>query len=194
MRLHEFLQLVAGEPPVAVEREVSIAAPELVEEVQRRHGISLTEFLNDPRRAREARTLSYGHVLGAGLPTVAIESWRRRWPRHPLPVDLVELLTRVNGIHLWADLATGRAYEGLAPLDEWELARTKMWGPDADASMLDDRYLALSYHTDGAAFAVLDVAARKYFLMDACGADDTCPIGDTTGDLLAWLWEGRLAP
>jgi hypothetical protein len=29
----------------------------------------------------------------------------------------------VNGIHLWADLDTGRAYEGLAPLEEWELLR-----------------------------------------------------------------------
>jgi hypothetical protein len=29
-------------------------------------------------------------------------------PRHMLPTDLSALLLRVNGIHLWADLDTGR--------------------------------------------------------------------------------------
>lgn len=115
-------------------------------------------------------------------------------PKQPLRADLVDLLTRVNGIHLWADLETGRSYQGLAPLDEWELARTKMWEPRADASSLEDRCLALSYHADGAAFLVLDVEHRRYFLMDACGAEESCLIGDCVGHLLDWLWKSRLPP
>ncbi len=34
-----------------------------------------------------------------------------------------------HGIHLLADLDEGRSDEGLAPLAEWLLARTVMWGP-----------------------------------------------------------------
>lgn len=61
-----------------------------------------------------------------------------RWPRHPLPQDLVELVMRANGIHLWADLDDGRAYEGLAPIEEWDLARVKMWGSGAHEASFDD--------------------------------------------------------
>ena len=123
-------------------------------------------------------------MLGPGLSREAINDWKRRWPHHPLPPDLVEMLQRVNGIHLWADLDTGRSYEGIAPLEEWELARTKMWGPGADATSLADRYLALSYHADCSAFAVLNVETARYFVLDSCGADESCPIGSCVGDLL----------
>jgi hypothetical protein len=111
-----------------------------------------------------------------------------------LPDDLVALLGRANGIHLWADLDTGRVYEGLAPLAEWRVARQRMWGDDVDPALLPDRYLALSYHSDGAAFVVLDVESGRYFLMDACGADESSPIGRNVGDLLDWLWAHRIEP
>ena len=62
----------------------------------------------------------------------------RDWPRHPLPGDLQELLQHADGLHLWADLDTGRSYQGLAPIAEWELARTRMWGSDADPDSLGD--------------------------------------------------------
>lgn len=110
----------------------------------------------------------------------------------PLREDLAALLLRANGIHLWAELETGRSYEGLAPLEEWILARVTIWGQDAEPELLPDRYLALSYHLDGAAFVVLDVESASYFLMDACGADTSCPIGADVGDLLAYLWSHRL--
>lgn len=99
---------------------------------------------------------------------------------------------RANGIHLWADLESGRAYEGLAPLAEWRVARQKLWGEHADAAQLADRYLALSYHSDGAAFIVLDVESGRYFLMDASAADESSPIGRSGAELLNWLWDHRI--
>jgi hypothetical protein len=150
--------------------------------------------MSDPRQTTERRVMREGHVLGTGASPEAIAAWRPRWPRRALPADLVELLLRVNGIHLWADLETGRAYEGLAPFEEWELARVKMWGPHAAPSLLGDQYIALSYHADGAAFLVLNVDTGDYFLMDSCGADESCGIGRSARDLLDWLWSHRLSP
>jgi hypothetical protein len=102
------------------------------------------------------------------------------------------LLLRVDGIHLWADLDTGRSYEGLAPLAEWDLARKKMWGSSADPEMLSDQYLAITYDADNAAFVVLDVDGGRYYLMDSCGADESCPMGTSADDLLEYLWSTRI--
>jgi hypothetical protein len=112
----------------------------------------------------------------------------------PLPADLKELVARVNGIHLWADLATGGSYSGIAPVEEWDLARVKMFGADASPQLLHDRYVAISYHSDAAAFIVLDVDSRRYFLMDSCGPDESCPIGASTNELLDWVWGHRVDP
>lgn len=154
--------------------------------------MTLEEFLAKVRPERPA--YGHGHVLGSGASLEALASWKTRWPHHPLPSDLMTLVSHVNGIHLWADLETGHAYQGLAPLEEWDLARVKMWGPDADPKDLDDGYLALSYHTDGAAFVVLNVDSGEYFLMDSCGVDESAPIGRSASELLDWLWENRLPP
>lgn len=121
-----------------------------------------------------------------------MREWQRKWPRHVLPADLAALLLRVDGIHLWADLDTGRSYEGLAPLAEWELARTTMYGPDARVDSLSERYLALTYHADGSAFVVLDVETGGYFLMDPAGPDTSCPVGRSAGELLDHLWSHRI--
>jgi hypothetical protein len=67
-----------------------------------------------------------------------------------------------------------------------------MWGSDADTTLLSDRYLAVSYHSDGTAFIVLNVDSGKYFLMDSCGADESCVIGASAAELLDWLWAHRL--
>ena len=99
------------------------------------------------------------------------------------------LVEHTNGIHLWANLETGRSYEGLAPIEEWDLAREKMPG-----SLLDVRYVALTYHQDGASFVVVDLVSGKYYLMDVAGPDTSTPIGGTTADLLDWLWKSRIAP
>ncbi len=63
-----------------------------------------------------------------------------------------------------------------------------MWGPKASSADLADRYLALSYHTDASALAVLNTETGRYFMMDACGADEKCPMGISVGDLLDWVW------
>jgi hypothetical protein len=104
------------------------------------------------------------------------------------------LVERVNGIHLWANPETGRSYFGLAPVEEWQLARIKMYGNASDRSLLDDRYVAISYHQDGASFVVLDANSGKYFLMDAAGPDATVPIAGNAQELLDWLWDRRMSP
>jgi len=101
-------------------------------------------------------------------------------------------LLRVNGIHLWADLDTGRSYEGLAPLEEWDLARRTLWGSDDHSDWLGDEYVAMSYHMDSGAFLVLKVTTGEYFLMDSAGANETCGIGADVGALLDWLWDHRI--
>lgn len=69
-----------------------------------------------------------------------------------------------------------------------------MYGENADRDLLDDRYVALSYHQDGAAFVVLDVESGKYFLMDTAGPDTTSPIANDARELLDWLWRSRIEP
>lgn len=192
MNLEELLARVSTEPHRVEEREVDVPAPESIRYLEKGGAMLLTDFLSDPRKTRARRTFRRGHVLGPPLTADTLVEWQRRWPRHVLPPDLPSLLLRVDGIHLWADLDTGRAYEGLAPLAEWDLARVKMWGPSADPDLLPERYLALTYHTDGAAFVVLDVEGGGYYLMDSCGADVSCPVGRNANDLLDYLWSHRL--
>jgi hypothetical protein len=192
MTFDELLQRIATEPDRSEEREVRVPTAELASEIRARPAIRLDELIADPRHTTERRTLRTGHRLGPPLSPEELAQWQATWPHHRLPDDLVALLGRANGIHLWADLADGRAYKGLAPLSEWRLARHKMWGDDADPTWLPDNYLALSYHTDGASFVVLDVESGSYFEMDSCGADEKSPIGHSVGELLDWLWQSRI--
>jgi hypothetical protein len=194
MNVDEFLRSVASEPPYTRERDVIVPHADLLREVKERGSMSLTDFQNDPRHRRERRTFRYGHLLGAPLSADEIRAWQRRWPRHILPGDLTALLMRVDGIHLWANLDTTRAYTGLAPLAEWELARTKMYGPTAAADLVAENYLALSYHADGADFVVLDVERGSYYLMGECGADESCRVGQSVEDLLDYWWSHRIRP
>jgi hypothetical protein len=160
----ELVNHALGEPPRVEEREVSVARKELVDEAVRRGGMPLVDYISDPRRISERRTFRKAHRFGPPTSVEQIEQWKHQWPKHRLPSDLEALLLRANGIHLWADMATGRSYEGLAPLEEWELARTKMWGPNASPEHLADEYLAISYHTDCSAFVVLKVYDWRIFL------------------------------
>jgi hypothetical protein len=192
MTFDELLERIATEPNRTSEQDVRVPAAELMREVRAAGGMRLDALLADPRQTTERRTFRRGHLLGPPVSSEELEQWRAAWPRHRLPDDLVALLGRANGIHLWADLDEGRAYQGLAPLAEWRFARQKMWGDDADPTLLPDRYLALSYHTDGGAFVVLDADSGRYFLMDACGADESCCLGESVDELLGWLWEHRI--
>jgi hypothetical protein len=194
MTFDELLAWIATEPSRTFERDVRVPTAELMKELRAAGGMRVDVMLADPRHTTERRTFRMGHLLGAPVSAEQLAQWQAAWPSHQLPDDLVALLRRANGIHRWADLDTGRAYEGLAPLADWRVARQRMWGDDVDRALLADRYLALSYHSDGATFVVLDVESGRYFLMDACGADESSPIGRNVGDLLDWLWAHRIEP
>jgi hypothetical protein len=192
MTFHELVALVAGERSRVVEVAGSRPKAELGGEVRKRAAIPLTDFMNDSRREPAVHRYHIGHVLGAPASPESIKSWHQRWHGYTFPSDLTALLARCNGIHLNADLKTGRAYHGLAPIEEWRPARFVMYGDGAEPSLLDDRYLALTYHQDGAAFVVLDSTSGSYYLMDAAGPDTSCPIGTRVVELLEWLWTHRL--
>ena len=193
MSLDDLIKNVVAEPPRTVMVETKVLAPGRREEANRRGGMVLSELLAGATRG-EPRAVRYGHILGPPASPAALNAWSERLPHHTLPADLRALVVRVNGIHLWADLVEGRSYEGLAPLEEWELARVKMYGQTADPRLLADRYLAISYHTDAAAYIVLNIDSGRYFLMDSCGPDEKCPIGATVDDLLDWVWRHRMDP
>ena len=152
----------------------------------------VTEVYRGPWQIHEHGGKRVGHRLGAALSEGELDAFKRRFPGRELPADLLALLGRWNGIHLWADVDSGRAYEGLAPLQEWDLARRAMWGQDGAPESLADRYLALSYQADNSSFVVLDTESGRYFLMDSSGADESCPVGATANDVLEWLWDNRI--
>lgn len=175
-------------------RTVRTNGPEMLAKLAKPGGIRLTDFLAAPGHRMEQRERRYRHILGSPASPGAIESWQDQHPSHPLPADLRALVARINGIHLWADPETGRSYTGFAPIEEWELARIKMYGPTADPSTLDDQYVALSYDENGSAFVVLDIASGTYFLMDTAGPDTSTPIASNADELLDWLWRCRITP
>jgi hypothetical protein len=154
--------------------------------------MTLDELLE--RVASERRTGRYAHVLGSPASRARIDDWKAAHPSHPLPRDLEALVARVDGIHLWADRKTGRSYEGLAPIEEWDIARAKMYGEGVDPTIVDDRFIAITYHQDFAAFVVLDTKSGTYFLMDTAGPDESSPIANSVETLLDWLWSHRIEP
>ncbi|MFT3768647.1 MAG: hypothetical protein QM820_24640 [Minicystis sp.] len=147
-----------------------------------------------PDDSGQRRVIRLGHILGPPASAATLSTWLERWPRHPLPTDLKTLVARLNGIHLWAYLDTGRSPQGIAPLEEWNLARVKMYGEGSSHPLLTDQYLAISYDENGASFVVLDVDSGVYYLMDSAGPDTTSPLGSTVDDLLDWVWTHRIGP
>ncbi len=192
MQLDELRRRIAQEPERHVEYPAYRSCAAL--EVKRPGGVPVSELPASGEPTGDTRTVTYRHILGDPASAEVIRAWQEKWPSHPLPPDLRQLVEQANGIHLWADVETGRAYAGLAPIDEWQPARIVMYGRSSDPELLSERYLALSYHADGAALVVLDVDTGTYFLMDSCGADDTCPLGANVSELLDWLWSERLPP
>lgn len=189
MQIAEFVSLVSGEPGRVASRNVRLASTQTLAAASRPGGMTLKDLMDAAPAKAERKLLRYGHVLGPPASPQTIEAWCRDRPSYPLPPDLRTLVEHTNGIHLWANLETGRSYEGLAPIDEWDLARAKMPG-----SLLDERYVALTYHQDSASFVVVDLVSGKYYLMDVAGPDTSTPIGGTAADLLDWLWKSRIEP
>jgi len=194
MQIDELISRAASEGERTVARKVATIPQELLVTARAPGGMPLTAFLSAQRGPGTRRGTKYRHIFGAPAGDDAIGAWRSGRPGQPLPMDLEALVRRVNGIHLWADEETGRSYVGLAPIEEWETARVKMFGANADRGLLDDRFVALSYDEDGAAFVVLDVESGVYYLMDAAGPDTSAPIANTVEELLDWLWRTRIEP
>jgi hypothetical protein len=194
MEIEEFFHHVASEPERTFIRTVVSNGPELLAKLAKSGGVRLTDLLSAPGRQTERREFRYRHIVGPPASPGAIEVWQGKHPSHPLPADLLGLVARMNGIHLWAEPRTGRSFTGLAPIEEWDLARIKMYGPTARPDILDDRYVALSYDDGGAAFIVLDVDSGGYFLMDTAGPDTSTPIASTAAELLDWIWLHRMTP
>jgi hypothetical protein len=196
MTLDELLAAVAAEPGQVITRNVLVPPPELLAQMSqsRGKGMLLADFIAACPQPGERRTLAYRHIIEPGCSEATVSAWETRHPQWPLPADLRELLLRADGVHLWANAETGRAHLGLAPLADWQGARTAMYGASADSVLLDDRYLAISYHQDGGVYVVLDVLDQAYFLMDPAGPDRGSMIARCVPELLAWLWRTRIAP
>lgn len=194
MNISEFLRLASAEEERTVTRVVRAPSPELLATAGRPGGMLLTEFLAKSKADTQRKATKYRHVLGKGVSSETLAVRERELGVREFPADLRALLTRVNGIHLWARSDSGRAQTGISPIEEWELARVKMYGPTAPKDVLDDRYIALSYDQDGAAYVVFDAMSGTYFLMDTAGPDTGTPVGRNVAELLDWIWTNRIVP
>ncbi len=186
MQIDELIRIAATEPNREVTIDVHVRSPATLAAIQKT-GIPLLELSKLPAQI-ERKTFRFGHILGPPALPSTLEDLVRRTPLS-FPSDLMSLVARVNGIHLWAELDRGRSYTGLAPIEEWDVGGVVLF---SDA--LDDRHVALTYHDDGAAAIVLELTTGIYYLMDAAAPDHSCPIGKSSGDLLDYLWSHRIPP
>jgi hypothetical protein len=197
VKIADFFSLIATEPERVIVAEVSTPPPEVLERIrQPQQGgafTTLADLKAMPGWKAENRTLRYRHILGEPAADAAIDAWIRQHDLPGLPDDLRDLLKHANGIHLWAN-GDGVSYVNVAPIGEWDFARRKMYGPDAAPGMVDDRFIAISRHPDGAAYVVLDTISGTYFLMDVAGPDTSTPLANNVSGLLDWLWKRRSIP
>jgi len=140
-----------------------------------------------PDQHRELQTFRYAHVLGPGASDGVIEAWQAAHPEHPLPLDLREFLTRVDGVHLWADVASSRAYFGILSLKDWQDARHVDWVKMFDSAPVGR--LVISYHDNGDNFLVLDTKRPDYLWYDLEDFDNPKSVGQTVAQLLDFWWE-----
>ena len=192
MMLDEFLALVASEGEFSEERMVKVRGSALEAELTGRRAMPLLEYLAHPDLHPERRTLRWGHLLGPGADVSRISAWLEGDPRRQLPTDLLGLLGRVDGIHLWADLEEGRAYSGIAPLEEWIEAGASEWRalcPEQHA-----RSLVISYHANSDEFVLLEADRSVYRLFNP---ENFGELGDVVAtsvpELLDWLWARHFA-
>jgi hypothetical protein len=133
------------------------------------------------------------HKTFPPLDSEELKKWNSRFSRSSLPEDFLDLLKRTNGIHFWVSEGSPQGYFRLLPLREIDNARQVMWGGslnDSDAGAIPNtNWLAISGHQDGACYIVLDPDMSRYYLMDSCGADLTCPVGNNVQELLDYVWE-----
>jgi hypothetical protein len=182
----ELIDLVSRQPEVAVDRVVRVHGPNLDAVIQTGKPLLVSELLSHPDQHSETRHFRYGHILGRGCPDAAIAEWQQR-RGGCLSADVVDLLRRIDGIHLWADLDEGRSYFGILPLVGWCNAH------QCESALLfenqpPDTFL-MSYHDNGDYFLLLDVAKNEFKWFDPQSPDDSRIIGTSVSALLDWWWE-----
>lgn len=186
MEIDQLLQRVASQPELRETRSVQVWGPTLRAAFESGELRMINEIHAHPDQTTEEKTFRYGHLCGAPVSPSQLADWQARFPEHPLPTDVADLLLRLNGLHLWADLEFGRAYFGLAPLDEWHDS-TSNDGPllfeEAQPGML-----VISYHQNGDYYLVLDTAKSTYHWFDHEDIDHPQTVASSVSELLDWLW------
>jgi hypothetical protein len=194
MHVEEFLELVRADAPITQTTMVTANTQEILARIQARtgpDGILLTGLMAEPGKIQEPRELTYAHLLGAPASLETIDAWKQDHPSVRLPDDLVALIQTMNGIHLWADVARGRSYLGMAPLEEWTFARNLTHGLIDDE---DDRCLVLTYHSDGAHWIALDSVDQTYVDLDHEDPSSRKVLATNVEGLLDCLWKQRIHP
>lgn len=185
----QFLSRVTSQPVLVSEGFVNVPGPTLSALLSAKKPMLLNELVTHPNMRKVPHTFRSGHLVGPGLSLSYIQAWQKNWPSHPLPTDMVELLTQANGVHLWADIdgKSGRSYEGILPLEEWRDVNQMSWAEIVFPSRADG-HLAMSYHTDGNAYLALDTRGPTYRY---CDLYETEPenLGSTVSELLDWWWD-----
>ena len=187
MTTDEFLNCVATQPALAIERDVCVSGPELKALLAEGKPIPLSDLMTHPDQHKERQMFRYAHIVGAGLSRESVEAWQAAHHEHPLPLDLKEFLTRANGVHLWADLATSRAYFGILPLTEWQDAKDSDWAMMFETAPTGR--LVISYHDNGDDFLVLDTHGPEYLWYDLEDFDNPKHVGQTVAQLLDFWWK-----
>jgi hypothetical protein len=192
MQLDDFLQRLRSQPERIVRGSGLRITPEALAKAHQPGGIRLSEILAKPAVAPPE--LHFRHVVAPPATEEAIAAWESKWPYQAVPAELLALVRAANGIHFWANAQTGDRYTGLAPIEEWEIAGTKMYGTGSANALLDGRYVAISYDVNGESFVVVDVLSGKYYSLETSGPDTSAPIADNLEELLGWLWKYRGLP
>ena len=187
MTTDELLKRVREQPVVAIQRTVSVHGPQLKALLAQGKAIPVSEIMAHPDQRREPRTVRYAHRVGPGASVEAVDAWQALHPGHPLPGDLREFLTRVDGVHLWADVASSRAYFGILPLQEWQDAKDVDWATMFESPPVGQ--LVISYHENGDDFLVLDTKGPAYLWYDLGNFDHPKHAGRTVAELLDFWWQ-----
>jgi hypothetical protein len=182
MHIDDFIERVRAEPTQTHVIDVRPVTPEILAQTRNLAEIRKLTSTLTPTRVE----LRKGHILGPPARDYEISRWERLHPSARLPPSARDLLRRINGIHLWADLSTGRSYVGIAPLAEWECASvTNVGGAAPYCDRLSERCVVVSYHANGNEGVALDCDTGKFLSFDETGT--VAPIGGVD-ELLEYAW------
>jgi hypothetical protein len=191
MTPRELLALAQQQPVVEVQRTVSVPGPELQALLNSGRPLLVSELTAHPDQRSEQRLYRYGHVFGGPVSDSAIADWQHRHPCGVFLAQLIDLLKTADGIHLWADLDSGRSYFGILPIADWLDTRDHDASPIFDD--LPDRVPAgtsvISYHDNGDYFLLLSPSGDSFTWFDPQSPDDSKVVGRSVEQFLAWWWD-----